>query len=315
MTQQARGPWGRLWPFGGRARNVVDNPSRAAPVDQDTIEEIIGMAGVLAEDVLKVSVPRNDVRVSVDGFEITPFMGLTSWTAFRRGPHGTTVMGDIVLLEDEIGGAISSAIESGLYVTALHNHFIRQQPPVLFMHVEGTSDAATLARGVYRIFQAINTVRLAEPVTPAAKDLPCDLDTEVLEGIVGAKGEFKDGVLKFTLGRPDVPVTCTRCGGLEINAVMGYNTWAAFQGTQTRAAVCGDFAMLEHEVAPIIGALRRNNIEVVAVHNHMFFEEPRVIFLHYWGIGKATDLAEAFRGALLTQAPATRAKASGAGGR
>jgi len=164
-----------------------------------------------------------------------------------------------------------------------------------------TAAEAALGRGVRSIFEAIEAVRQAHPVAPALKAVPSDLDTKRLEEIVAAQGELKDGVFKFTLGRPDVPVKCTRCGGLEINSAMGYNTWAAFQGTQQRAAVCGDFAMLELEVAPVIRELRAGGIEVVAVHNHMFFEDPRVIFLHYWGVGTVTDLATVFRRALDTQ--------------
>ena len=279
-------------------------------LDSKTLENAVGVTGAMSEDVLKISVPRKDLRVTVDGFEIIPFMGLTSWVAFRKGPHHTTLMGDIVLLEDEIGGAVSAAIESGLYVTALHNHFIREQPSVLFMHVEATSDEATLGTGVRRVFDAVKSVRQAHPVAPAVKEVKSDLDTGRLEEIVGAKGEQKDGVYKFTLGRPGVPVKCTRCGDLEINATMGYNTWAAFQGTKERAAVCGDFAMLELEVAPVIRELRAGGIEVVAVHNHMFFESPRVVFLHYWGIGKASDLAAVFRRALDTQRQAPPEKSS-----
>ncbi len=270
-------------------------------LDSKTLENAVGVTGTMSDDVLKISVPRKDLRVAVDGFEIIPFMGLTSWVAFRKGPQHTTLMGDIVLLEDEIGAAVSAAIESGLYVTALHNHFIREQPSVLFMHVEATSDESALGSGVRRVFDAIKTVRQAHPADPAVEKVQSDLDTARLEEITGAKGESKDGVFKLTLGRPDVPVKCTRCGDLEINATMGYNTWAAFQGTKERAAVCGDFAMLELEVAPVIGELRAGGIEVVAVHNHMFFEAPRVIFLHYWGIGKAGDLATVFRRALDTQ--------------
>ena len=270
-------------------------------LDSKTLENAVGVTGTMSEDVLKISLPRKDLRVAVDGFDIIPFMGLTSWVAFRKGPHHTTLMGDIVLLEDEIAGAVSAAIESGLYVTALHNHFIREQPSVLFMHVEATSDEATLGAGVRRVFDAVKSARQPHPVAPALNEVKSDMDTTHLEGIVGAKGEQKDGVFKFTLGRPSVPVKCTRCGDLEINAAMGYNTWAAFQGTKERAAVCGDFAMLELEVAPVIRELRAGGIEVVAVHNHMFFESPRVVFLHYWGIGKASDLATVFRRALDTQ--------------
>jgi Domain of Unknown Function (DUF1259) len=269
-------------------------------LDQKIIEATVGIAGTMSADVLKISVPRSDLRVTVDGFEIIPFMGLTSWAAFRKGPQQTTVMGDIVLLEDEVGTAVSAAVDGGLYVTALHNHFIRSQPFVLFMHIEATSDEATLGRAVRKILDGIKTVRLAHPVALAVKEIPSHLDTAQLEEIVGATGELKDGVFKFTLGRPDVPLKCSRCGGLEITSAMGYNTWAAFQGTQERAAVCGDFAMLELEVALIIRELRVGAIEVVAVHNHMFFEEPRIVVLHYWGIGKAPHLAAIFRRVLET---------------
>lgn len=277
-------------------------------LDTKMLEMIVGRSGTMIEDVLKISIPRKDVKVTLDGFEIIPFMGLTSWAAFRKGSQHTTLMGDIVLLEDEVGPAMSAAVEANLYVTALHNHFIREQPSVLFMHVEATADEAALGHGVRKILDAVEAVRSAHPVVPAANEVSSGLDTTRLEELVGAKGESKDGVYKFTLGRPNVPVRCTRCGGLEINSAMGYNTWAAFQGTEVRAAVCGDVAMLELEVAPVIRALRADGIEVVAVHNHMFFEDPRVIFLHYWGIGKARDLAAAFKRALDRQQQEVRGK-------
>src|SRR5207253_7872553 len=167
--------------------------------------------------------------------------------------------------------------------------------------IEGTLDETALANGARKVVDAIKAVRDAHPVEPAAKEVHSQLDTGALERIAGHEGEFKDGVFKFTLGRPTVPLVCTRCGDLEIDAAMGYNTWAAFQGTEERAAVCGDFAMLENEVHLVIGELHAGNIEVVAVHNHMFFENPRVIFLHYWGIVNAQQLAKAFKRALDTQ--------------
>ncbi len=175
-------------------------------LDQQAPEATIGIGGTVIGDVLKISAPRSDLRVTVDGFEIIPFMGLTSWAAFRKGPQQTTVMGDIVLLEDEVGVAVSAAIEAGLYVTALHNHFVREQPSVMFMHIEATADEATLGRGVRGILQAISAVRHAHPVAPALKEVASDLDFKGLEELVGATGELKDGVFKFTLGRPDVPV-------------------------------------------------------------------------------------------------------------
>src|SRR6266487_994434 len=270
-------------------------------LNTQVIQSTTGIKGQTTGDVFKLSVPRKEVRVSLDGFEIVPFMGLTSWVAFRQGPHHVTLMGDIVVLEDEIHDAMAAAIQSDLYVTALHNHFVREQPRVMFMHIEGTADEAALAMGTQKIFAAIRGVRQQRPVEPAAGNVNSSLDTERLAKIVEHRGEGKDGVFKFVLGRPTVPVVCTRCGELDIDAAMGYNTWAAFQGTVAPAAVCGDFAMLENEVHLVIRELQAGNIAVVAVHNHMFFEEPRTIFLHYWGIGPAHELAQTFQRALGTQ--------------
>ena len=270
-------------------------------LNTQAIESITRLKGQTTGDVLKLSVPRKEVRVILDGFEIIPFMGLTSWFAFRQGPHHATLMGDIVLLDDEIETAMTAAIQADLYVTALHNHFVREQPRVMFMHVEGTADETALATGAHKILDAIKAVRQERPLEAAAEKVNSNLDTQRLEAIIGHTGESKDGVFKFVLGRPTVPLTCTRCGNLGIDATMGYNTWAAFQGTNERAAVCGDVAMLENEVHLVINELQAGKIEVVAVHNHMFFEEPRVIFLHYWGIGDVHELAETFKRALNTQ--------------
>lgn len=270
-------------------------------LDRDLIETIIGRKGEMIEDVLKISFPRVDLNVTLDGFQIVPTMGLTSWVAFRKGPQQVTLMGDLVVLEDEIQAAMTPAIDSGLYVTALHNHFTREQPRVMFMHIEATADEATLATGVRRALDGIVRVRRETPLPGGGESVASRLDQDMLETIVGAKADVKNGVTKFVLGRPDVPLRCMRCGGLEINSAMGYNTWAAFQGTEQRAAVCGDFSALELEVAPVIHQLQKGAIEVVAIHNHMFFEDPRMIFLHYWGVGAAEPLARALRKALDSQ--------------
>jgi hypothetical protein len=265
------------------------------------IESITGLKGQTTDGVLKLSVPRKEVKVTLDGFEIIPFMGLTSWVAFRQGHHHATLMGDIVVLEDEIKDAMAAAIQANLFVSALHNHFVRERPRVMFMHVEGTAEETALAAGAHKIFDAIKNVRQTQPIEPAAQQVNGNLDTQRLEAILEHKGESKDGVFKFVLGRPNVPVVCKRCGDLNIDAAMGYSTWAAFQGTNQRAAVCGDVAMLENEVHLVIRELLAGSIEVVAVHNHMFFEEPRIIFLHYWGIGNAQELAKTFKRALDVQ--------------
>ncbi|MGL3108864.1 DUF1259 domain-containing protein [Bradyrhizobium sp. BR 1432] len=280
-------------------------------LNTQAIESITGLKGQTTGDVLKLSIPRNEVRVTLDGFEVIPFMGLTSWVAFRQGPHHTTLMGDIVVLEDEIKDAMAAAIQADLYVTALHNHFVREEPRVMFMHIEGTADDTALATGAHKILEAIKTVRQGHPVDSAVEKVDSTLDVQRLETIVEHKGESKDGVFKFVLGRPTVPLICKRCGNLNIDAAMGYNTWAAFQGTNERAAICGDVAMLENEVHSVIRELQAGTIEVVAVHNHMFFEDPRIIFLHYWGIGNAEELAKTFKRALNTQQQSVASTSTG----
>src|ERR1700730_5499465 len=205
-------------------------------LDTNMIESTMGLKGQMMGDVLKLSVPRKELRVTLDGFDIIPFMGLTSWVAFRQGSHHATLMGDIVVLEDEIDGAMSAAIEAGLYVTALHNHFVREQPRVMFMHIEGTADEAALATATHKIFDAITFARQMLPVHRTVEHVSSSIDTQELETIIGHKGESKDGVFKFVLGRPTVPIVCTRCCNLEIDAAMGYSTWAAFQGSDERAA-------------------------------------------------------------------------------
>jgi hypothetical protein len=121
------------------------------------------------------------------------------------------------------------------------------------------------------------------------------LNTQRLDEIIGYKAEMTKGVYKYTIGRPDVNL---KEHGVKVTTFMGFNTWAAWQGTPEKAAVAGDFTMLEDEVAPVIKALVENGIEVVAVHNHMVHEQPRIFFLHYWGVGNAENLAKGLKAAL-----------------
>ncbi len=266
-----------------------------SPLDSQAIARILQLSGNTTDGVFKVTKPRTDITVVMDGFPITPRMGLTAWLAFQ--PHGNRVMvmGDLPLLEDELQPVLSALMEHGIEVSALHNHFIGEDARVMFLHVGGTGDPVMLATGLRAALDAIEQVRQTHPLAPSSTTVSSDLDPKRLGSILGVDGELKDGVFKVTISRPTVRLTEM---GIPVNSVMGFNSWAAFQGTNERAAVSGDFAMLVDEVSPIVQELRRAGIKVVAIHNHMLRETPRIFFLHFWGVGRAEDLTRGVRAAL-----------------
>lgn len=277
-----------------RDQEVATQASRDS-LDIQALKRALGMKGTENEGEYKVTVPQNDLNVSVDGFEIIPPMGMGSWAAFTPAEDGAVVMGDIVVQEDEIGPIQEVLIDHGLTVTGLHNHFIREEPSVMYMHIGGMGSEEELARGVKAIFGKVAELRGGDPAGAEAASVENMLDTAQIAQILRHDGEMNRGVYKITIGRPDVELIAH---GVPVSTFMGFNTWAAWQGTPERAAVAGDFTMLEEEVAPVIEALVKHGIEVVAVHNHMVHEEPRIFFLHYWGTGRAEQLARGLRAAL-----------------
>lgn len=266
-----------------------------AALDISRIESITGIKGVEQEGQYKITVPQTDLDVSVDGFKIVPPMGLGSWAAFAPAPEGAVVMGDFVLQEDEIGPVQKTLIDSGLTVSGLHNHFVRDQPKAMFMHIHGMGSVENLARGVRSTLDKIREMRQGKGLKGQPSTVTTTFDPKQIDSILGHSGEMASGVYKITIGRPDVSLTDH---GTPVTTFMGFNTWMAFQGTPEKAAVSGDFAMLEHEVAGVIEALVKNDIDVVAVHNHMVTEEPRIFFLHFWGVGPVEDLARGLKAGL-----------------
>jgi hypothetical protein len=264
---------------------------KAAALDQAKIEQLTGAKGKLDEKagVFKVTLPRTDLQVTTAGVHITPPMGLACWAAFTHAGAHTAVMGDLALTEDQVNPVMSVALEHGLEVTALHNHFFWDAPKVMFMHIGGMGDEAKLAEAVGAVFSAIKQPSGGKGPAPKADIDPAKstLDPKKLDAAFGAygPGEYKDGVYKIVIGRS------TKMGGHRMGKAMGVNTWAALAGADDKAVIDGDFAMLESEVQAVLKSLRSNGIQVVALHQHMMGEQPRVLFLHYWGIGKAVDLA------------------------
>jgi hypothetical protein len=270
-----------------------------AKLDTAKIEQLTGAKGKLdeKEGVFKVSLPRNDLKVTAAGVRMTPPLGLTCWAAFKNVGDHVMVMGDQVLLEDQINPVMSVALENGLEVTALHNHFANDTPKLMFMHIGGMGDQDHLASAVGKVFAKIKATAGGSGEIEKADIDPSKstLDPKPIEQIIGHKGETSAGVFKITIGRT------TKMMDHEMGNAMGVNTWAAFAGSNEKAIVDGDFAMYENEVQGVLKALRAANINIVAIHNHMIGENPRVIFLHFWGVGPTADLAKGLKSALDTQ--------------
>ena len=268
------------------------------PADYADVMKTLGKQGDYKSNVLKINIPRNDLKVSIDGIATpTPF-GFGGWLAMTKGSAGNDVMmGDLVLLEDEVNPVMSALLENGLDVTALHNHFFFESPRIFYMHVHGHGKAADLATSVKPAVDLIGhgTPQHQSSVTGGAGGVTGgQINTAKVVQIVGREGEQNGQVYKITIGRDDLNV---REMGAPINARMGLNTWAAFYGSDSNAEIAGDVAMVASEVTPVLKALRSNGLNVVAIHHHMT-GQPTIYFLHYWGTGPAAQLATGFKAAL-----------------
>jgi hypothetical protein len=273
--------------FGTRAQEM--------PADYQEVLKSLDRKGDFKAGVLKVNIPRNDLKMTIQGVATpTPF-GFGGWVALTKGADGAEVMmGDLVVLQEEVNPVMSALLDNGIEVTALHNHFFWDDPHVYFMHVHGMGKAADLAKRIKPGLDLIGHGPAAAPAAAGSGAAP-GLDTAKIAKIVGHEGEQSGAVYKITVGRDDLHM---KEHGAAINARMGLNTWAAFVGTDQDAAIAGDVAMLENEVTPVLKALRKNGIDVVAIHNHMIEARPVVIFLHYWGRGPAEKLATSFKSTL-----------------
>src|SRR5919204_1623185 len=291
--------------------------AQETPAEYQQVLTTLGKQGDFKDKVLKVNIPRNDLNVTVHGVKTpTPF-GFGGWIAMTKGSGDMDVMmGDLVLLQEEVNPVMSALLDNGLEVTALHNHFFWDEPRVFYMHVHGRGKPDELARKAKPALDLIgkrggtqttaaSTGANATATSGTAAQAASQLNTAKLAQIVGHQGEQNGAVYKITVGRDDLKLTDM---GAPINARMGLNTWAAFVGTDANAAVAGDVAMLENEVTPVLKTLRQNGLDIVAIHHHMTRDareaselrqaQPMIIFLHYWGTGPAEKLATGFKAAL-----------------
>ncbi|WP_234800779.1 DUF1259 domain-containing protein [Luteitalea pratensis] len=267
------------------------------PADYKAAMTTLGRSGDFKDGVLKVNIPRTDLKVTIHERPVPTPLGFGGWVAMTRGDGGHEVlMGDLVLTEDEVNPVMSALLDNGIDVTALHNHFFWEQPRIFYMHLHGMGTAAELATRLKPAMALIDKAMRAAPQGPAAAaPAPTGVTAATVAGIIGHQGEQSGPVYKITIGRPDITV---REHGALINARMGLNTWAAFAGSDSEALVAGDVAMLAQEVTPVLKALRASGIDVVSIHHHMTATQPDVYFLHYLGSGPADKLARGVRAAL-----------------
>lgn len=275
--------------------STVARAQQNMPSDYSSVLTTLGRQGDFKDGVLKVNIPRNDLKVVVDGIATpTPF-GFGGWIALTKGSGMDVLMGDLVLTEEEVNPVMSAVLDAGLDVTAIHNHLFYEAPRIFYMHVHGHGSPSDLAT---KIKPALSLIGKNPPRNPSAtpgRSIEGKLDSAQLAKIIGHEGEQSGAVYKITIGRQDLSI---KEMGATINARMGLNTWAAFYGIDTDAIVAGDVAMLASEVTPVLKALRSNGLEVVAIHHHMTGTEPTIYFLHYWGKGDAQKLARGVKAAI-----------------
>ncbi|HKO19752.1 MAG TPA: DUF1259 domain-containing protein [Acidobacteriaceae bacterium] len=259
------------------------------------VETAMGRSGQMQPGgVFKFSMPRKDLTVTKDGVKIAPGLALGSWAAFKSMGGQTMVMGDLVLTENEVEPVMMSLQQNGIEQTALHNHLIGEQPRVMYMHIEGHGDGAALAKSLAAAL-ALTKTPSAGPAAPAASSAPLGIDQAGVEKAMGYSGKVNGGILQFTVQRAEKIME----NGMEIPPAMGTATGINFQPTSGgKAAISGDFVLLASEVNPVIRALRKNGIEVEAVHNHMLGDEPHMYFMHFWANDDAVKLATGLRAAL-----------------
>ena len=294
-----------------RAGGAANRPGKTPPLtpgEMAAVDAALGKKGTYVEPqaTYTTPLPRNDLKMTVAGAPVPIPFGFGGWVSVKKTLDGkaAVLMSDTVLLQEEVNPLISAAHASGLEISAIHNHFFYEEPRIFYMHVHGMSDRVDdLAR---RYAEAIKATKLfpanQPPAGPPAGDQrpPARTGKEIfdlpaLDKVVGHTGAVNGPTYKYTIGRGDLFVTAM---GAHLTAAIGLNTWASFAGTADSAHIAGDFAMLEPEVNPVIKALRASNIEVVATHNHMLGDEPRMVFLHYYGRGPALALVRGFRAGL-----------------
>ena len=269
-------------------------PAIAADRDWSDVGKALGKDGAAQPGgVYRVALPRSDLKVTLDGVPIKPGFALGGWLAFAPMGDAAVVMGDLVMTQDEINPVMKRLEDSGIEVTALHNHLLRAEPATMYMHVMGHGDPVKLAQQLHAALSLTKTPFEAASGTSQSQQV--ELDTASLDKIIGAQGKANGGVLQYGIPRGEKISE----GGMAVPPALGSAIAINFQPTGGgKAAITGDFVLTAKEVNPVAKALRDNGIEVTAIHNHMLDDQPRLFFMHFWANDDAQKLARGLRAAL-----------------
>jgi biotin operon repressor len=268
--------------------------AQAAEIDWAKVDAALGKTASVQGDVHRYGIPRSDLQVTLDGVAIKPALALGGWIAFQPMQDSAVVMGDLVLTETEVNPVMSKLLESGIKITAVHNHLMRASPATYYMHIHGHGDPVGMATAI-RAALAESKTPFAAPAAPAAQIGQIELDTDKLDEAIGVKGKVNGGVYQFSVPRKE-PITED---GMSVPPAMGTAIVINFQPTGSgKAAITGDFVVTAEEVNPTIRALRENGIEVTAIHSHMLDEQPRLFFVHFWANDDAIKLTKGLEAAL-----------------
>ncbi len=282
---------------------LLSLPARAADIDWKKVDAALGKTAAVSGEVRRYGLPRSDLHVTLDGVSIKPALALGGWVAFAPMHGEAMLMGDLVLLETEITPVMTKLLESGLDITAIHNHILRAAPATYYMHVAGHGDPEKMAASIRSALSSASKTPFDSPATTAGPAPAIDLDTAKIDAVMGAKGTANGGVYQFGIPRRE-PATES---AMQVNAALGGANAINFQPTGNgKAAITGDFLVTGDEVNPLIRALRAGDIEVTAIHSHMLDENPRMFFIHFWANDDALKLARGVRAALDKTAVAQR---------
>jgi len=276
---------------------AISSATLAADPDwMKSVGEALGKSGsAMPGGIYRVGLPRSDLKVTLDGVEIKPALALGSWLAFKKSGNQGMVMGDLVLLPSEVNPVMTRLEESGIEITALHNHLLRNEPFTMYMHVLGHGDPMKLATALHTALGESKTPLGNAPASSAPAASSIDLDTAAIDRALGHKGKVNGGVYQFNIPRAER----IKDGGMDVPEAMGSAIAINFQRTGAgEAAITGDFVLIAKEVNPVKKALRDSGIEVTAIHNHMLNDQPRLFFLHFWANDDVNKLANGLKVAL-----------------
>jgi Domain of Unknown Function (DUF1259) len=261
-------------------------------LDPAKIDQAMGRPGQKIADVYKFGFPRTDLHVTVRGVAIKPGLALGSWAAFLGTDEVAMVMGDLVLLPEEVNPVLEKLRSAGFDVTAVHNHLLDETPHVMYVHYMGHGKASQLAITLHEALAASKTP-LEKPA--ASTEAPPPEWVKTIDDRLGRKGTFKGGILSYGVPRSE-PVTMD---GMTISPAAGVAEAINFQAAEDgNVATTGDFVMTAQEVNSVVSALESNHILVTGLHSHMLTEQPRLFFMHFWAVGPPSTVAAGIAEAL-----------------